>query len=49
MRLLEEGHEITIEEFKDLDKDHDVYNALGGNHNGDHLYDLVKKKVENKL
>lgn len=48
-RLLEDGHDITLDEFQELDTDHEAYNALGGNHNGDHLFDLVKKKVENTL
>lgn len=47
--LLEDGHEITLDEFQELDADHQAYNALGGNHNGDHLFELVKKKVENTL
>lgn len=48
-KLLEEGHEITLDEWEELDADHEAYNGLGGNHKGDHLYSLVKKKVENTL
>lgn len=48
-RLLEEGYSISLEEFQDLDTDHQVYNNLGGNHKGDSLFDLVKKKAENNL
>lgn len=46
-RLLEDNHEITFYEFQELDEDHTIYNNLGGNHNGDHLFNLVKSKFEN--
>lgn len=46
-RLLEEDHEVTLEEYEEITKDHDAYNSLGGNHNGDQLYKLVRTKVEN--
>lgn len=45
-RLLEQHHEITLEEYEEITKDHETYNSLGGNHNGDQLYLLVRKKVE---
>lgn len=45
-RLLEQHHEITLEEYEEITKDHEAYNSLGGNHNGDQLYLLVRKKVE---
>lgn len=48
-RLLEEGHEITLDEWEEIDADHEAYNGLGGNHKGDSLFELVKKKVENTL
>ena len=46
-KLLEEEHEITLEEYEEITRDHHAYNSLGGNHNGDQLYLLVRKKVEN--
>lgn len=46
-KLLEEDHEITLEEYEEITRDHHAYNSLGGNHNGDQLYLLVRKKVEN--
>lgn len=46
-KLLEENHEISLEEYEEITKDHDAYNSLGGNHNGDQLYQLVRQKVEN--
>lgn len=48
-RLLEEDHQITLEEFERISTDHEVYNDLGGNHNGDRLFGLVTKKVERHL
>lgn len=48
-RLLDENHEITLDEWEEIDADHEAYNGLGGNHKGDHLFGLVKKKVENTL
>lgn len=45
-RLLDPDHEISLEEYEEITKDHDTYNSLGGNHNGDQLYTLVRKKVE---
>lgn len=45
-KLLTEDHVITLDEWEELDKDHMAYNGLGGNHKGDHLFSLVKKKVE---
>ena len=45
-RLLDPNHDITLEEYEEITKDHEAYNSLGGNHNGDQLYVLVRKKVE---
>ena len=45
-KLLAEDHVITLDEWEELDKDHMAYYGLGGNHKGDHLFSLVKKKVE---
>ena len=45
-RLLDPDHDISLEEYEEITKDHDAYNSLGGNHNGDQLYQLVRKKVE---
>lgn len=46
---LREDNTITIEQFEALEKEHTVYNGLGGNHTGDELFNLVKRKVENLL
>lgn len=48
-RLLEDGHEITLDEWEEIDADHEAYNGLGGNHKGDSLFELVRKKVEKTL
>lgn len=45
-KLLAEDHIITLDEWEELDIDHTAYNGLGGNHKGDHLFSLVKNKVE---
>lgn len=48
-KLLAEDHEITLDEWEEIDADHEAYNSLGGNHRGDQLYSLVKKKAERFL
>lgn len=47
--LLEDSHIITYDEFMDYTNEHDVYNALGGNHEGDSQFALVKAKYESRL
>ena len=47
--LLNEDHTITLDEWEEIDADHEAYNGLGGNHKGDHLYGLVKTKFEKGL
>lgn len=47
--LLREGHEITLDEFEALQDEHNTYKSLGGNHDGDTLYDMVAKKATNDL
>ena len=47
--LLEESHTITLAEFETAQEDHNIYNALGGNHDGDDLYKMVQKKATNNL
>lgn len=46
---LDSQHKLTVDEYEQLIKDHDAYNALGGNHEGDRLFALVEKKAENTL
>lgn len=47
--LLDPNHNVTLDEWDAISEDHDVYNALGGNHTGDQYYELIKKKVETTL
>ena len=44
--LLEEDHELTLEEYKQCIEDHDAYNGLKGNHRGDSLFALVEEKAK---
>lgn len=48
-KLLATEHIITIEEYQQITEDHQAYHALGGNHNGDALFELVKKKAEKEV
>lgn len=48
-RLLDPNHVITQEEWDELSLEHDVYNQLGGNHDGDRLYGDVQAKYHNSL
>lgn len=47
--LLEHDHDITQEEWEEINDEHDIYNSLGGNHEGDRLYNDVSIKYHNKL
>lgn len=47
--FLQPDRDITIEEFERLQEEHKVYNSLGGNHDGDDLFNMVKEKVTNDL
>lgn len=47
--LLDNNHDITLSEFEDISVEHNVYKHLGGNHDGDALFDLVKAKYEKSL
>lgn len=46
-RLLAEDHQITLDEFEQLQADHEVYNSLGGNNKGDDLFEAAKAKYIN--
>lgn len=43
-RLLRDGYVITMEDYEDIEAEHEAYNGLGGNHKGDALYKSVMKK-----
>lgn len=44
-QLLDEDHEIELEEFENIQKEHNTYKSLGGNHDGDTLFEMVKQKA----
>ena len=48
-RLLENDHIITHEEFVKITTEHDIYNKLGGNHEGDQYFESIRKKYESGL
>jgi hypothetical protein len=47
--MLLSSHVITLKEFEEVRKEHETYNSLNGNSDGDALFELVKKKYENTL
>ena len=47
--LLQEDHNITLAEFEHITNEHQIYNELHGNHEGDNLYNLVEIKYEANL
>lgn len=47
--LLQPDCEITIDEWTRLNKEHDVYNSLNGNHEGDLLFNDVEIKYHSQL
>ena len=48
-RLLDPAHIITLEEFEATQAEHIIYNKLGGNHEGDGLFQMVEKKYSHGL
>ena len=48
-KLLREDHVITNTEFNIITVQHTAYNNLGGNHEGDALYEMVKAKHQKHL
>ena len=48
-KLLDSEHDITLSEYEDISVEHNVYKHLGGNHDGDSLFELVKAKYEKSL
>ena len=48
-KLLNQESEITQEDYERLKREHRTYNALGGNHEGDEMYNLFLKKYEAQL
>lgn len=47
--LLRDDHTITLDEYEVIEADHETYNSLGGNHQGDKLFQMVENKFKNSL
>lgn len=47
--LLQPEHIITVEELEECTLKHSTYKSLGGNHDGDTLFELVQEKAKNQL
>lgn len=47
--ILDSGREIGVDEFEQLELDHNVYNSLGGNHLGDALFAAVEVKFKAQI
>lgn len=48
-KLLNPDHEITPDEFEEIESDHETYNKMNGNHTGDKLFQMVEQKFRNSL
>ena len=48
-KLLEPGHIITLAEYEALQAEHEIYNSLGGNHEGDGVFSMAEAKYRNGL
>lgn len=48
-KLLKPDHTIYVKEYEQILSDHIVYNKLGGNHEGDELFAMVKAKYQNTI
>lgn len=46
-RLLNQKEAITYEQYTMLQREHTIYNSLGGNHEGDQLFKLVSMRYAN--
>lgn len=47
--LLQEDHEITLAEFEHIQEEHKTYNSLGGNHDGDVIYNIIVQKASKNI
>lgn len=48
-QFLDGDMKITLEDFNRVQREHKVYNELGGNHEGDENWELFKAKYEAQL
>lgn len=47
--IINSDREITLEEYESIQRDHEVYNSLGGNSDGDMLFKLVAEKFSSNM
>ena len=47
-KILESDCKISLQEFNELQEEHEAYNKLGGNHTGDQLFEMICNKYLNK-
>ena len=48
-KYLQENYVISVYEYENLLVEHEVYNKLGGNHEGDGLFNMVVAKYKGQL
>lgn len=48
-KLLAKEDEITQEDYNRIKREHGTYKSLGGNHEGDEMYDLFLAKYKAQL
>ena len=46
---LQDDKVLTLDKYTELENEHEVYNSLGGNHEGDVLFNLIEEKYKNSL
>ena len=47
--VLQESHQITVDEWLALKKEYEIYTGMGGNSDGSELYNLVHEKYSKHL
>lgn len=47
--VLQDGHQITVDEWLALKKEYEIYTGMGGNSDGSELYKLVHEKYSKHL
>ena len=47
--VLQDSHQITVDEWLALKKEYEIYTGMGGNSDGSELYNLVHEKYSKHL
>ena len=47
--VLQDRHQITVDEWKEKKKEYEIYTGMGGNSDGSELYNLVNEKYSKHL